>query len=114
MKIGELSHATGASPRSLRYYEEQGLLVPERTANGYREYGPGAVATVGRIRALLGMGLPSAAIRDLLPCEESGPDAGACASLQDRLAALRTSMTTEAAELERRSEALAGYLAESF
>ena len=38
MRIGDLSAATGASARSLRYYEEQGLLSSERGAGGQRHY----------------------------------------------------------------------------
>ena len=38
MQIGELSARTGASVRMLRYYEEHGLLEPERTESGYRVY----------------------------------------------------------------------------
>ena len=38
MHIGELSVRTGVSRRALRYYEEQGLLLPQRQANGYRSY----------------------------------------------------------------------------
>ena len=38
MKIGELAARTGVSIRSLRYYEQQGLLMPVRNENGYREY----------------------------------------------------------------------------
>jgi len=43
----------------LRYYEEQGLLRPERTGSGYREYAEGDVDRVGRIRCMLSAALPS-------------------------------------------------------
>ncbi|MBU3065355.1 MerR family DNA-binding transcriptional regulator [Nocardia sp. NEAU-G5] len=36
MRIGALSQRTQTSPRLLRYYEEQGLIVPRRSQNGYR------------------------------------------------------------------------------
>ncbi|WP_366525445.1 MerR family DNA-binding transcriptional regulator, partial [Mumia sp.] len=39
MRVGELAELTGVAPRMLRYYEEQGLLVPPRQDNGYRSYG---------------------------------------------------------------------------
>lgn len=38
MRVGELSRRTGASVRSLRYYEECGLLASERAASGQRHY----------------------------------------------------------------------------
>ncbi|WP_369637025.1 MerR family transcriptional regulator [Nocardia sp. JMUB6875] len=66
--IGELSRVTGVPPRLLRYYEEQGLLVPHRDSNGYRSYGDAAPERVHRIRALLDAGLPTRDIRELLPC----------------------------------------------
>lgn len=72
MRIGELSRATGASPRSLRYYEEQGLLRPRRDDSGYghRRYDADAVDTVHAIRALLAAGVPTGLIYDLLPCAQ--------------------------------------------
>ncbi len=39
MTIGEASRRTGWSPRMLRYLEHEGLVVPERSAAGYRRYG---------------------------------------------------------------------------
>lgn len=73
MLIGELSRLSGVAPRLLRYYEEQGLLVPQRDSNGYRSYGAQAPARVARIRELLDAGLPTRDIRELLPCAtESG------------------------------------------
>ena len=39
MTIGEASRRTGWSPRMLRYLEQEGLVVPDRTESGYRRYG---------------------------------------------------------------------------
>ena len=45
MRIGELAAATGTTTKTLRFYEDSGLLPPpERTTNGYRDYGPDAVS----------------------------------------------------------------------
>jgi DNA-binding transcriptional MerR regulator len=49
MHVGEASKRTGWSPRMLRYLESTGLVVPKRTASGYREYG---VRELNQLRAL--------------------------------------------------------------
>ncbi|GGL29088.1 MerR family transcriptional regulator [Nocardia jinanensis] len=74
MRIGELAAATGTSQRLLRYYEERGLLTPERTTNGYRRYAETAVGDVTRIRRLLAAGLPIRVINEVLDCEWDGAD----------------------------------------
>ena len=68
MRIGELSERTGTSRRLLRYYEEQGLIVSERMANGYRAYDESSVDRVIQVRGLLDAGLPTRIIKQLLPC----------------------------------------------
>jgi DNA-binding transcriptional MerR regulator len=68
MRIGELAERTGVSRRLLRYYEEQGLLTPSRSQNGYREYGERHVHVVQQISGLLDAGLPTRIIAQLLPC----------------------------------------------
>ncbi|GAA3242668.1 MerR family transcriptional regulator [Streptomyces sp. XM83C] len=68
MRIGEMVRRTGVSERLLRYYEEQGLLTPERLPSGYRVYSEADVETVRRIRVLLAAGLPTATIARTLPC----------------------------------------------
>ena len=73
MRIGELSRRTGVPTRLLRYYEEQGLLHPERTDNGYRAFGEAAVRDVQQIRGLLDSGLTTEMIRAILPYL-SGPE----------------------------------------
>lgn len=75
MRIGELACRTGVTTRTLRYYEEQNLLHPNREANGYRSYPEGAVLRVEQVRGLLAAGLSTCVIRIVLPCfDGSGPD----------------------------------------
>ncbi|MEU5401765.1 MerR family transcriptional regulator [Streptomyces sp. NPDC005963] len=57
MRIGELAERIGASTRSLRYYEEQGLLSPSRDSNGYRHYDEAALVRARNIKDLLDVGL---------------------------------------------------------
>jgi DNA-binding transcriptional MerR regulator len=68
LRIGRLAERTGVSTRLLRYYEDQGLLTPERTANGYRDYSERLVDRVVQIRGLLDAGLTTRIIRQILPC----------------------------------------------
>lgn len=101
MKIGELARRTGASVRALRYYEEQGLLAPDRLPSGYREYDERSVATVHRIRILLSAGLSTASIAEILPnvVDDSVVLTGRCPELHEGLAA-------EHARITERIEAL--------
>ncbi|MFI5912190.1 MerR family transcriptional regulator [Dactylosporangium sp. NPDC051541] len=88
MRIGELARLTGTTPRALRYYEEQGLLHPQRRPSGYREYDPNARFTVGHIQLLLAAGLNTTAIAEIVPCipDETTVLAPTCQELLDALA----------------------------
>ncbi|MDE3723386.1 MerR family transcriptional regulator [Nocardiopsis sp. N85] len=68
MRIGELSELTDTPRRSLRYYEERGLILPARGQNGYRDYDEATVDRVLQIRGLLDAGLPTRIIEQILPC----------------------------------------------
>ncbi|HEY1698569.1 MAG TPA: MerR family transcriptional regulator [Trebonia sp.] len=70
MRIGELAARTGVSPRSLRYYEQQGLLHTERSANGWRIYPDAAVPRVRKIAEMLDNGLTIEGIQELADCLE--------------------------------------------
>ncbi|MBK1636894.1 Cu(I)-responsive transcriptional regulator [Rhodovulum adriaticum] len=55
MNIGEAAEQTGLPPKTLRYYEEIGLVRPARSANGYRAYSETdlhRLTFLGRARAL--------------------------------------------------------------
>lgn len=71
MRIGELAAATDTTVRALRYYEEQGLLHPERTASGQRVYPADAVDQVRWIKLMFANGLPSRAIVKLRRCRSA-------------------------------------------
>ncbi|GGM30784.1 MULTISPECIES: MerR family transcriptional regulator [Micromonospora] len=71
VRIGELAARTGVSVRSLRYYEEQGLLTSLRTPSGHRRYLETQVERIFFIQRLFSAGLSSRTIVDLLPCVES-------------------------------------------
>lgn len=75
MRIGELSARTGASRRSLRYYEQQGLLVSTRSPSGQRCYDDEHVQRVALVQAFLAAGVPSRTIAEMVPCmAEPTPD----------------------------------------
>lgn len=71
MRIGELAEQAGVSPRSLRYYEEQGLLASTRTPSGQRTYAESDVGRVRFLRQLYAAGLTSRAISVLLRCVDA-------------------------------------------
>ncbi|MGR6919240.1 MerR family transcriptional regulator [[Actinomadura] parvosata] len=72
MLIGELARASGVTVRALRYYEQQGLLQPDRASNGYRQYDSRAVTKVRNIQLLLSNGFTAQDVRGILPCLDTG------------------------------------------
>ena len=101
MRIGELAETTGASVRSLRYYEQQGLLQSERSGGGQREYATEAVERVQLIRCYLRSGLPTRVIAELMPCLHSGTTT---AAQRELLTVERERIAAQIAELTELSE----------
>ncbi|GMA28756.1 MerR family transcriptional regulator [Arenivirga flava] len=104
MRIGELATLSGVSVRALRYYEEQGLLAPARSASGQRIFGEGDRAEVLRIRALLAAGFCSSVIRGLLPAYRDG----GTERIRSAIAAARARLETERRAIDAELDALAG------
>lgn len=89
MLIGELSERSGIPARTLRFYEEAGVLAePDRTANGYRDYDEGAVERLAFVRAAQGADLTLAEIRTVIGIRTSGgvPCAHVVELLEDKAA----------------------------
>jgi len=103
MRIGDIAQQAGVSTRSLRYYEEQGLLTSERTESGQRIYAETAVERVKLIQQFFTAGLSSRIVSQLLPCVETGhaspevfevleAERARITSAMDDLAAARTAL----------------------
>jgi DNA-binding transcriptional MerR regulator len=90
-RIGEVAHRAGVTTRTLRYYEEVGLLDPSgKTPGGTRRYSETDVARLLRIIELRNvMGFDLDRIREILQAE-------------DRLAELREEARRGISETRRR------------
>ena len=70
--IKEVARATGLTSRTLRHYEQIGLLHPSRVAsNGYRFYGEAELSRLYRILSLRALELPLATIQIALDDDKS-------------------------------------------
>ena len=88
LKIGEFSKLSRVSIRSLRRYDEAGLLAPVSVDpfTGYRYYSESQLPIANRIRALRDMGFPLAAVREVLGCYGDSGALERCLLLQQALA----------------------------
>lgn len=89
MRIGELADRSGITAKTVRYYEQVGLMPPpERTEAGYRDYRPEAAGRLAFIRAAQSVGLSLGEIREVLAFRDRGETPCAhVASLIERHAA---------------------------
>lgn len=76
LRIDQVAARTGLTKRTLRYYEEIGLLAPPaRTDGNYRLYSPADVARLARVRELKeALGLTLAEINEMIQTEEERDD----------------------------------------
>ncbi|MCW2872201.1 heavy metal-responsive transcriptional regulator [Actinacidiphila oryziradicis] len=73
MRIGDLATASGLTTKTIRFYEQAGLLPePPRTASRYRDYSGDAANRLAFIRDAQGAGLTLAEIRSVLALRDSG------------------------------------------
>ena len=104
MRIGELAERTGVSRRSVRYYEQHGLIEARRTLGDWREFDESTVQRVRNIAALLHKGLTIEGVKRLEPCLDQA-DFFACdnpteaiETYESRLAVLDGRLATLAAQ----------------
>jgi DNA-binding transcriptional MerR regulator len=94
LQIGEVSERTGLSLRTIRYYEQMGLVTPSaRTSGGFRLYTESDIARLMLVRRMKPLEFSMEEMRDVLALldalEARGDTAGQRAVLLDRLAMYR-------------------------
>lgn len=88
--INKLAKLAGVSTRTLRYYDELGLLTPIRmSSNGYRIYGQNEVNMLQQILFYRELGVPLDEVKKIL----SKKDFSSMTALQNHLTALQTRRT---------------------
>lgn len=76
-QIGEVADSVGLSLRSIRYYEEIGLVAPSgRTDGGFRIYTDSDVERLRLVKALKPIGMPLETIGELLGAADDLVTAG--------------------------------------
>lgn len=94
LKISQVADRTGIAASALRFYEQAGIVTPDRSPNGYRSYSPEHVNSLRFITRSKAVGLTLDEIAELLELRT----ADRCAPLQDRLAELVTARLADATE----------------
>ena len=111
MRIGELARRSGTSARSIRYYEQQGLMVARRDPNGYRDYDEAHLRLVSEIRSLLVNGFDLEEIRPFVACLHAGIQARrACPGGIDAYHRKLAELDSRIGELQSLRDRIAGEL----
>ena len=76
LTIGQVAKTTGVAAKTIRYYEQIGLLpAPSRTTSGYRQYDQSGVERLRFVSRARSLGLPLQRLRTLTSILNGGPSA---------------------------------------
>ena len=114
MQIGEVAEQTGLSLRTIRYYEEVGLVTPSaRSAGGFRLYSEIDVARLRLIRRMKPLDFSLEEMKDALEALDGLEDAETSAvereRLVDRLKMYREAADTRVKALKEQLEVAEGF-----
>jgi DNA-binding transcriptional MerR regulator len=105
MRIGELAGRTGVATKTLRFYEESGVLPqPDRDANGYRNYNAEFVDRINFVKDAQSAGLTLKEIANILDLRDRGEST--CHHTMGLLEAHLVDLDRQIVELERTREQL--------
>lgn len=105
--IGEIAKELGISPKTIRWYEAQGLLAePERTGSGYRSYSVESIERLKFIRKAFAFGFSSKEIKDILELRAHG--AAPCDLVIELIGSKITAVQQQIKDLQQLERELSG------
>ncbi|NDD13851.1 MAG: MerR family transcriptional regulator [Betaproteobacteria bacterium] len=103
LRIGEVSRQSGVSVKTIRFYCDQGLLLPSsRTEGGFRLFDDTVLADLSLIRAMRAMDIPIAELAEILDVRRAG--VCNCSTLKASIASKIASIDQRIAELAAMKE----------
>lgn len=102
LTVGKLAQLTGASVRSIRHYDEHGLLASVRADNGYRLFPDKAVTQVKQIQRMIATGFTLDDIRGFPDCMLLIEGARSCDQITDVQRERLEAIDRQIADLEKR------------
>ncbi|HET8717237.1 MAG TPA: MerR family transcriptional regulator [Nocardioidaceae bacterium] len=114
LQIGEVAETVGLSLRTIRYYEEVGLITPSaRTTGGFRLYSETDVARLRLIRRMKPLGFSLDDMREVLAVldrlENGSPTDGELQELIGRLEMYREAAQARVRALHEQLEVAEGF-----
>ena len=110
MRIGEIADRAGVPAKTIRFWEDRGLLPPPaRTPADYRDYGPAILERLAFIRQAQAAGLTLEAIRQVLDVRDGGQPP--CIHVTGLIARRLAEVEARLAELTRTRDQLAALAA---
>jgi DNA-binding transcriptional MerR regulator len=98
MLIGDVARRSGVSAKTIRYYEDIGLLpAPQRSASGYRHYDDAVLERLAFVRAAQAVGLTLGEVRSIVALRDGGETP--CGHVLDLLRARSAELDRRIAEL---------------
>jgi MerR family transcriptional regulator, copper efflux regulator len=112
LTIGEVSQRTSASVRSIRHYDQHGLLASVRASNGYRLFPDKAVTQVRQIQRMIATGFTIDDIRSFPDCMLLIEGARSCDQITEVQRQRLETIERQIVDLERRRMRLIKTLSE--
>ena len=110
LKIGEVAKESGLSVKTIRYYEELGLLTPtvQRTSSGYRLFQASVFQRLAFIKRSQSLGLSLKEIKEILAVSDAGQIP--CGVIKNRLLGKMEAISEQIEALETLKSELQGIL----